>query len=399
MERIYTFEELISNISSYNPDEEKRVIKAYQLAESHHRGVTRKSGAPYISHPIAVAYFLSLRKCDGDTICAALLHDLIEDTDVTYEQIVMEFGQTIANLVDGVTNLKKIDFSSDDACELANIRKIMESIRKDPRIIIIKLSDRLHNMETLEYKERENQIKKAKQTLEVFVPLAHHIGANWLARRLEDLCFKYLNPTKYNDYQEYKDNYQNNNQIIINETKNQIASKLAVKGIYGNLYISYKNIFSLYKDKRFKLQKSNINNVSDMVTIKIVVNDQDDCYKIPKIIDSLYRIRRESIKDTIRKPKDNLYQSLDFSLTRLDIPIQICIRTKEGHLLSEFGLPSYWEEHKGLARQYMTEDLNNKFKFYRLLDSIIDKDYTDKQFVRKLKKKIFKEVGVSDVLS
>lgn len=399
MERIYTIDELIRIVRIYNPDEEKRVIKAFEFADWFHRGIKRKSGAPYISHPIAVAYFLSLIKCDGDTICAALLHDLIEDTDVTYEQIAIEFGKMVADLVDGVTNLNEIDFSSDDACELANIRKIMESIRKDPRIIIIKLHDRLHNMETLEYKAREDQIKKAKQTLDIFVPLAHHIGANWLARRLEDLCFQYLNPTKYNDYQKYKESYQNNNQIIVNQTKDRISNELAAKGIYGDLDISYKHVYGLYKDKRFKLQKANINNVRDMITIKIVVDNQSDCYKIPKIIDSLYRIRRDSIMDTIRKPKDNLYQSLDFSLTGLDVPIQICIRTKEGHLLSEFGLPSYWEEHKGLARQHMTEDLNSKYKFYHLLGSVIDKGYTDKQFVCKLKKKIFKEVGASDVLS
>ena len=195
-----SFNDFIENVKAYNPDEVERVTKAYNCASNYHSGQKRESGEDYIIHPLNVAYILSLMHADGDTLCAGLLHDTLEDTKLTKEEIDHEFGGDVANLVDGVTKISRINFISKEEMNYANTRKIISSIMSDIRIVIIKLADRLHNMRTLEYKKQDKQKENALETLEIFVPIAYAIGAYTIKRELEDLSFKYLETNNYKMY-------------------------------------------------------------------------------------------------------------------------------------------------------------------------------------------------------
>lgn len=383
-----TFQMLIDELRKYNPEEVDSVMKAYQFAEERHRNQKRKSLEPYINHPIAVAYSLSLRKCDGATICAALLHDTVEDTGVSIEEIAQRFGQTVANLVDGVTNLKKINFATKDEYDLANIRKIMEGIMKDPRIILIKLADRLHNMQTLEYTTEEEQQRKARQTMEIFVPLAHHIGAHWLKNRLADLCFKYLEPAQYDFYKQKQLDLRESTKLCLDTMRKTISKELNYQKIYNELVVRYKTIYSLYE--KIHYDKKSPGDIHDLIALKVIVNNVEDCYKALGAIHSVYPHVYGDIRDYIGMPKPNMYQSFHTTLFGpYENLVQAQIRTQDMHRVAEYGLVSYWEINKGSAPDVMKEDLKNKFQFYKSLNDIMAMSYNNQTFVEQVKKEIF----------
>ena len=301
-----TFDDLINNIKMYNSNAEELELikKAYDYASYFHSGQKRQSGEDYIIHPLNVAYILSNMHSDTDTICASLLHDTLEDTSITKEDIAHEFNDTIANLVDGVTKISKLNFLSKEEQNLANTRKIITGMMNDVRIIIIILADRLHNMRTLEYKSNFKQKENSLETMEIFVPLAYYIGQYRIKSELEDISFSYLKPNTYKRVLDAKnklekDNYSYLEEKIINEIK-----------------IRTKNIYGIYK--RMK-ETGNIYKVHDLFALKIMIDEIDNCYRTLGVVHSLYHPINNKFKDYISTPKTNLYQSLHTTVLDLII--------------------------------------------------------------------------------
>lgn len=382
-----TIQDLIDLIRIYNPDEEQIILKAYNFAKALHQNQKRASGEDYISHPVNVAYILALMAADRDTICAALLHDVLEDTRTTKEEIALNFNQTIADLVDGVTKTYHISFFSKSSQNIANQRKIITSMTEDVRIIIIKLADRLHNMRTLEFKDELKQKEKAVETLEIFTPLAKNIGAYILKNELEDLSLKYLKP---DIYERINDQITSEKQLItpsLEEMLLNINNLLSNDNISHEIKIMTKHIYEIYK----KLNQNNkLTDIHDLHVLKIVVDDIRNCYQAFGLVHSQYHPVHEKFKDYISNPKANMYQAIHTTVfgpgKRL---VQAKIKTFDMDKIADFGLTAYWDINKGLAREKMQAALNEKFRFYRSLNEMNMLCEDDLFFVNQVKKELF----------
>lgn len=386
-----TIESLINHIRTYNACEEQHVRKAYEFAAKVHENQIRQSGAPYISHPLAVAYLLSNRYADKNTICAGLLHDVIEDSKgkITKEDIEREFNPEVALLVDGVTKLSKMNFSTkqDEIC--ANTRKIIESIMVDIRIIIIKINDRLHNMRTLQFKSLDKQKENAAETMELYAPLAYFIGDYRTKSELEDLSFKYLKPAVYEKIEKIRDKIEQENIKYLEDMAKNITKLLKANGIECEIKIRVKNIYGIYKRLQ---EKNDLNDIHDLFSLKIITNDIDKCYLALRHIHNIYKPINNKFKDYICNPKQNLYQSLHTTVFgRNKKLIQIQIRTLEMDKIASFGLTAYWEEQKGLARDLMQKDLREKFQFYKTLSDISSMFSDNQEFIKQAKKELLSE--------
>ena len=271
-----TIEDLLEIIKDYNPDEVSIIKKAYDYANMLHKGQYRQSGEPYIIHPLNVAYILAEMHADRDTVCAGLLHDTLEDTEATKEDIAELFNKNVANLVDGVTKLAKMNFSSKEEQNLANTRKIITGITDDVRIIIIKLADRLHNMRTLEYKTPFKQKENALETMEIFVPLAYYIGAYRVKSELEDLSLRYLKPDTYNKINEKKIKIEKDSEACLNEMLTKIKRLLDDKNIPNEIKVRTKNIYGIYKRLN---EGDKLSDIHDLLALKIMVDEVENCYK------------------------------------------------------------------------------------------------------------------------
>ena len=382
-----TIDDLIDVIKTYNPTEVEIIRKAYDYAESLHKGQKRQSGEPYIIHPLNVAYILASMHADADTICAGLLHDTIEDTPATKEDISHDFNQEIAELVDGVTKISKLNFSSVQEQKLANTRKIITGITSDVRIIIIKLADRLHNMRTLQYKKEFKQKENSLETMDIFVPLAYYIGAYRIKSELEDLSFKYLMPDTYKVVEEKKIKVENASDTCLNEMVYKIGDVLKQQGISSEIKIRTKNIYGVYK--RLK-EGYKLSNIHDLLSLKIMVDDVDDCYKALRYIHDLYHPINDKFKDYICNPKTNMYQSLHTTVFGPeDRLVQNQIRTFDMDKVSSFGLTAYWDRERGNARDIMQADLREKFQFFKSLTEINAMFGDNQQFVQQIKTELF----------
>lgn len=382
-----TIENLLNHVKTYNPEEVDIIKKAYNWAEELHRGQKRQSGEDYIIHPLNVAFILSEMHADRDTICAALLHDTLEDTSITKGDIAKEFNEDVANLVDGVTKISKLNFSSKQDEIMANTRKIITGITTDVRIIIIKLADRLHNMRTLQFKSEFKQKENALETMEIFVPLAYYIGAYKIKSELEDLSLRYLKPDMYKQIEEKRIKLERDNHEILLEMLNKIKNALYDKNIPNEIKTRTKNIYGIYK----KLSEGHkIIDIHDLFALKVIVDDIDNCYRTLGIVHSLYHPLNNKFKDYICNPKTNMYQSLHTTLfgpeQRL---VQTQIRTHEMDNIATFGLTAYWDINKGLARYEMQKDLRNKFQFYQSLVQINSIFADNSAFVMQTKKELF----------
>ena len=384
-----TFNDFIELVKSYNPDEVEIITKAYNYAKNLHNGQKRQSGEDYIIHPLNVAYILAEMHADRDTICAGLLHDTLEDTNITKDDIAHEFNPTIAYLVDGVTKISKMNFSTKEAENYANTRKIITSLTTDVRIIIIKLADRLHNMRTLEFKSEFKQKENALETMEIFVPLAYYIGAYRIKCELEDLAFKYLKPDIYNRLLEKKNKIEKENYEILEEVAYKIKRILDDKNIPNEMKLRTKNIYSIYKKMNEGLT---LYNIHDLLALKVMVDDIDNCYRTLGVVHSIYNPVNSKFKDFIYNPKTNMYRSIHTTVfARGDRLVQTQIRTFEMDKIASFGLPAYWDINKGQARIVMQEDLKNKYQFFKSLVEINSMFGEDKEFVNKVKKEIFSD--------
>ena len=381
--------DLIKKVEEYNSEEVEIIKKAYYYAEQLHKGQIRQSGEPYIIHPLNVAYILADMKADRDTICAGLLHDTLEDTKITKEDIAHDFNQNIANLVDGVTKLAKMNFSSKESQNMANTRKIITGITEDVRIIIIKLADRLHNMRTLEYKTEFKQKENAMETMDIFVPLAYLIGAYRIKSELEDISLRYLYPDTYKKIEDMKRKIEEDSENCLKEILYKIKKILEDKQIPNEIKVRTKNIYGIYK--RLK-EEGKMSDIHDLLALKIMVDDIDNCYRTLGVIHSVYHPVNDKFKDYICNPKTNMYRSLHTTVFGPDEKlVQTQIRTFEMDKVASFGLATYWDINKGKAREIMQEDLRNEFQFFKSLLEI-NKAFGDNQeFVTQVKEELFKD--------
>ncbi len=380
-------QDLLNKLKEYNPDEVEIVKKAYEYADTLHKGQMRQSGEPYISHPLNVAYILADMHADKDTVCAGLLHDTLEDTNITKEDIAHDFNQNIANLVDGVTKLSKMNFSTKQDQNYANTRKIITGITEDVRIIIIKLADRLHNMRTLEFKSEFKQKENALETMEIFVPLAYYIGAYRIKSELEDLSLQYLKPDMYKKIEERKIKIEEISNSCLKEMLYKIETLLKDRNIPNEIKVRTKNIYGIYK----RLNEGHkLSDIHDLLSLKIMVDEIENCYLTLGLIHQEYHPINDKFKDYICNPKTNMYRSLHTTVFGPDDRlVQTQIRTFDMDKVASFGLTAYWDEQKGKARDVMQENLKQRFQFFKSLTEINSMFGDNQQFVNQVKSELF----------
>ena len=382
-----TFDEFINFVKEYNPDEVERVTKAYDVACRMHEGQYRDSGEPYVTHPLQVAYILAEMEADGDTLCAALLHDALEDTPLIKEDIEILFSPSVANLVDGVTKLARLNFSSKEDQNFANTRKIINSVREDVRIIIIKLADRLHNMRTLGYKSKFKQKENAIETMEIYVPFAYNLGCYQIKRELEDLAFRYLKEDEYKRIFDERAKIVSDNEVMLNQMGQDINKALLAGGIDNRIIARIKNIYGIYS----KLEKGyKYSDIHDLLALKIIEGNVKDCYSSLYYIHNRFLPIHDKFRDYIASPKTNKYQSLHTTvLSPFENLVQCQIRTDLMDRIDTYGLPAYWNTDKGYARTRMQEELKRDYQFYTSLKEI-DSIFKDNQeFVTQVKEELF----------
>ena len=382
-----TIDDLLKKLSEYNREAISDVKKAYDYARHLHNGQVRQSGEPYIIHPLNVAYILSEMHADSDTVCAGLLHDTLEDTNIKKEDIAHDFNQNVANLVDGVTKLSKMNFSSKQDQNYANTRKIIAGITEDVRIIIIKLADRLHNMRTLGFKSEIKQKENALETMEIFVPLAYCIGAYRIKSELEDLSLKYLKPDVYKIIGEKKIKLEETSSDILKEMLYKIETLLNDRNIPNEIKVRTKNIYGIYK----RLSEGHkLSDIHDLLALKVMVDEIENCYIGLYLVHSKYKPINDKFKDYICNPKTNMYRSLHTTVFGPDDRlVQTQIRTFDMDKVASFGLTAYWDIEKGNARNIMQEELKQKFQFFKSLIEINSIFGDNQQFVSQVKNELF----------
>ena len=338
----YTIEDIVNKMKKNNKKSDiKLIMKAYNYAKENHGDQLRKSGEPYIIHPIQVAYTLAELELDDATICAALLHDVVEDTEVTHQDLTNEFGIEIAEMVDGVTKLSKLNYESVEEAQVENYRKMFLAMGKDIRVIMIKLSDRLHNMRTLKYLSRDRQIANAKETMDLYAPLANRLGIYSLKWELEDLSFKYLYPEEYREIVEGIDRKREERLQFIDKIEKQIKQELKKQKIEAEITGRAKHLYSIYR----KMKRDNItlDQIYDLFALRIIVNSVKDCYAALGVVHELYNPMPGRFKDYIAVPKPNMYQSLHTTLIgEKGTPFEVQIRTWDMHRIAEYGIAAHW---------------------------------------------------------
>lgn len=382
----WTYEDLLKKINYLKEEEISQVKKAYTFASYAHYNQFRESGEPYIIHPINVACIIADLHSDVNTIIASLLHDVVEDTKVSLEEITEQFNPTVANLVNGVTKLTIMEYETEEENKNANLRKIIMSFRNDVRIILIKLADRLHNMRTLQYKNPRKRRMKSLETMDIYVPLAYFIGAYNFKCELEDLALKYLMPSVYSETVKFRDDYLQKYQKTIMEMINVLSCYLQNENISNYIEVNVKNISGI--NKRI-LDRSNRNNIHDLISLKIIVVELIDCYTTLGIVHNIYKPIISEFKDFISIPKTNMYRSLHTSVLGPNGKIiQNQIRTKEMDIVDTYGIAAYFQLIKDDTSVKMQHDLEEKFQFYKSLTEIDDAYFDNKDFVNQVNKEL-----------
>lgn len=362
-EEAYT--RLIDKIRTYMPKENLDIVReAYELADKAHANQVRATSEPYIIHPLAVAYILAELEMDLQGIVAALLHDVVEDTDYTLEDIRMLFGDEVAFLVDGVTKLSQFHYKDKEDQQLENFRKMFLAMAKDIRVVVIKLADRLHNMRTLGVFRREKQARIARETLELYAPLAHRLGIYNIKWELEDLCFHYLHPEEYYDLVRQMKQKREAREEIVNETMKVLRRHIEEAGISATITGRPKHFYSIYK----KMQKDHrdLSQIYDLYAVRVIVDTIPQCYAVLGIAHTLWKPLPNRFKDYISVPKPNMYQSLHTTVigTRGQ-PVEIQIRTWEMHHISEYGVAAHWRYKEG--NHGGSKDFDSKITWLRRL--------------------------------
>ncbi len=363
-EPVYTIDALIQKILY---DEKQydlsKIVSAYEFAAKAHANQVRSSGEPYITHPLAVSFILLELGMDTDTICAAMLHDVVEDTDVTLEEIRKRFGQDVAMLVDGVTKLGKIPLFTKEEQQAENVRKILLAMSQDIRVIIIKLCDRLHNMRTLHYRPANKQRNTALETMNIYAPIAHRLGMRTIKEEIEDLAFRYLDPFAYGEIEQMLKIRSDKREAFIDSIKQQISERFAGENFSRPPTIEgrVKSIYGIYK-KAF-MQGKSIDEIYDKYAVRIIVDTVNECYNALGIIHDMFKPIPNRFKDYIATPKSNMYQSLHTTVIgREGIPFEVQIRTWEMHHTAEYGIAAHWKYKEGISGK---DKLENRLAWIR----------------------------------
>lgn len=380
------YEEFIRDYPVYQNDQ--RIAKAFALSERAHMGQKRNSGEPYIVHPYQVVRILADLGLDAASICAGMLHDVPEDTDITTQDVEREFGMEIAHLVDGVTKLKKFDFQSKEEAQAESLRKMFLAMASDIRVIIIKLADRLHNMRTLGYKSPEKQKEKAKETLEIYAPLAHRLGINAFKWEFEDLSLKYLDPEAYFDIAHKLNSTRAEREKYIQGIVSEMREKVNALGVQAEIEGRPKHIYSIYK--KMTVKHKTFEELYDLVAVRIIVDTVKDCYAVLGAVHTVWRPLPMRFKDYIAVPKQNMYQSLHTTLLGTDgIPFEVQIRTHEMHSTAEYGIAAHWKYKEGNVSS--DEGMEKKLTWLRELMEWQNDMKDSREFMEALKINFFSD--------
>ena len=342
-ETVTNIDQLLDRLQAYQPDADLSMVrKAYAFSAKAHEGQTRLSGEPYVKHPVAVAGVLTSLKTDVTAIVAGLLHDTLEDTVATADELQREFGQEVVHLVDGVTKIGKITFRSSEEKQAENFRKMVLSMADDIRVVIIKLADRLHNMRTLEHLKENKRQEIAQETLEIYAPLANRIGIGWVKNELEDLCLKHLKPDAYETLRVSVAKRDEDRQQYIQEVQSLVQKALVENGLAGSVYGRPKHLYGIYQ--KMKKQSISFDEVYDLTALRIITDTKMNCYALLGVIHSLWRPLPGRFKDYIAIPKSNLYQSLHTTVVGpKGEHVEFQIRTEEMHRVAEYGIAAHWK--------------------------------------------------------
>ena len=377
------YRSMILAVQRYAPNADMDLIeRAYRYADGKHKDQLRKSGEPYIIHPLAVAEIVAEIGLDSDAIAAALLHDCLEDTDASFEEISSLFGETIAELVEGVTKLTRVQYSTMEEQQMENLRKMFMAMSKDIRVILIKIADRLHNTRTLQYQSPAKQISKSMETMEIYAPLAHRLGMQKIKWELEDVSLQYLDPDGYQQIIDYLEKNEKSATSFMNAIQSKITERLASVGIHGSIYGRVKHTYSIYR--KMRAQNKTIDELYDLYAFRVIVDNIADCYNVLGHIHDLFSPIPGRFKDYISTPKPNMYQSLHTTVIGSQgIPFEVQIRTWEMHQTAEYGVAAHWK-----YKQHTGDGSEKEFEWVRrLLENQQDVDADD--YIHSLKVDMF----------
>ncbi|EXJ24115.1 GTP pyrophosphokinase, (p)ppGpp synthetase I [Alkalibacterium sp. AK22] len=387
----YTPQEVIALCLTYMSSEHVTFVKkAFDLADKAHEGQMRKSGEAYIMHPVQVAGILAELKMDPVTVATGFLHDVVEDTDYTYQQLAEMFSPEVADLVDGVTKLGKLKFKSKQEHQAENHRKMLLAMAQDVRVVLVKLADRLHNMRTLKHHRPEKQREIAKETLDIYAPLADRLGINRMKWELEDTSLRYMNPQQYYRIVHLMNSRREDREKYIDDAKGAIEESVEELGIEAQITGRPKHIYSIYK--KMKSQKKQFNEIYDLLAIRVIVDSIKDCYAVLGAIHTRWKPMPGRFKDYIAMPKANMYQSLHTTVLGPNAtPLEVQIRTIKMHEIAEFGVAAHWAYKEGISKKLDNDELSEHISWFRDILELQSESRDASDFMDSIKQDVFKD--------